>query len=393
MEQEDKDKKISSLRGRGIMYAQQLKYSPYKDIDSLYNGIEKLDPKRFAVIIHDKDIDKHGNLEEKHFQAMIEFKNPRYLTAIAKALGDKPEFFEIWDSQTISNGFAYLTHRTTKAKTKYQYDPLEVKANFDYPAELKRITSQVEKAKHPSKVEDLLDGLYDGTLCRKDVENHMTGSQYGKNCKKIEDIVAKRLRQEAEEFCKNRIKSGKPLEVIWIYGKSGTGKTSLAKKIAEQKECPYYLSGSSRDIFQAYKGEHTVILDEFRAGMIMYADLLKILDPYGEMVMAPSRYHDKYLACDLIIFTSPYSPIEYYYEEVKGVSSIETLEQLQRRISLTLYLDESYIYLAEYFRLAEDYILSNYHKKQNIFSRTARKNDLNFNADKMFQKLFDIGGR
>ena len=44
------------------------------------------------------------------------------------------------------------------------------------------------------------------------------------------------------------------------------------------------------------------------------AILLRILDPHGidSQVMAPCRYNDKPLACDLIIITTPYMPSEFY---------------------------------------------------------------------------------
>ena len=67
----------------------------------------------------------------------------------------------------------------------------------------------------------------------------------------------------------------------------------------------YYLSGSDRDYFQDYNGEHCVILDEFRPDKITYSDLLKMLDNNRFDVSAPARYHDKKILADLIVITSP----------------------------------------------------------------------------------------
>ena len=64
------------------------------------------------------------------------------------------------------------------------------------------------------------------------------------------------------------------IQVIWIYGPSGCGKTSLAKEYAQKKDQPYFISVSTRGVFQGYNGEHTLILDELRPGVITYADLL-----------------------------------------------------------------------------------------------------------------------
>jgi len=82
-------------------------------------------------------------------------------------------------------------------------------------------------------------------------------------------------------------------------------------------------------------------LDELRPRVIAYSDLLRILDPHGidSQVMAPCRYSDKPLACDLIIITTPYMPSEFYgvqFPAVLGPNVIDSLDQLALRISLTI---------------------------------------------------------
>lgn len=116
-------------------------------------------------------------------------------------------------------------------------------------------------------VEELLNALYAGVLSKEEVEKHLTGAQYGKYRRQIEDVWRKRLQNLAEEWRKEMIAQGKSVTVIWLYGTAGTGKTSLACHYAAQSGQPYYMSGSSRDIFQSYTGEHTIILDELRPGV------------------------------------------------------------------------------------------------------------------------------
>ena len=85
-----------------------------------------------------------------------------------------------------------------------------------------------------------------------------------------------------------------------------------------------------------------MILDELRPGVITYADLLRITDPHGidNQVMAPCRYNDKALACDLIITTTPYMPVEFYNAlfpaKMMSPHHIDSLGQLVRRISVTI---------------------------------------------------------
>ena len=61
----------------------------------------------------------------------MHFANGREVVAIAKKLNIAPQYIEKWDDG-IDNGFAYLIHRTPKAKNDYQYSPHEVIANFSY---------------------------------------------------------------------------------------------------------------------------------------------------------------------------------------------------------------------------------------------------------------------
>ena len=340
-----------------MMYEQQLNYLPAQSMDNLIDIIEnKLKPKRFAVILHDKDIDEQGQPKEPHIHAMMSFDNAHSLNSVARQLGDKPQYIEAWKGNS-NNGYAYLTHQTADAKDKYQYNPNDVIASFDYPALLKQISAEVAE-KNSKSVKMMLDLLYSGSISKEELEQQLTGSQYGRYKNQIENVYAKRLKNEAARFRKEMIEQGKAVQVIWIYGESGTGKTSLAKEYAMKANQSYYISGSSRDVFQNYNGEHTLILDELRPKDIEYHDLLRILDPFGQEKSAPSRYHDKELACDLIIITTPFNPLKFYYEifgDPRYLSSwarqaqkTDSFGQLLRRITLIIEMSDARIDAMEY---------------------------------------------
>lgn len=206
-------------------------------------------------------------------------------TALPRNWGDEPQYMEIW-SRKEGNGYSYLIHATKNSINKYQYSPEEVKANFNYQEEIRKITEKVKRSTQKTDSEILLDYLYKGEITKEELEKKLSGSQYGRLKRQIEDVWHKHLQFEADKWRAEMKKSGKRIEVIWISGKSGTGKTSLAIEYAEKTNRPYFITGSSRDIFQNYSGEHTVIIDEFRTDMMKYADLLRILDPFGNQVMA-----------------------------------------------------------------------------------------------------------
>ena len=338
-------------RYHNMMLAQQIQYlkPPLDTLDKLLAKVGKIGAERYAGILHDKDIG-----EEDHIHLFMHFKNSRDIKAVAKALNIAPQYIESWDNG-ISNGFAYLIHRTKNAENDYQYNATEVTANFDY-------INWVEKfeAKHQRKnkidsqrneIEHLLDCLYVGMLTREEVEKQLSGCEYAKNHKKIEDVWAKRLQNIAEERMKQRKAAGQQVEVIWIYGEAGTGKTRLAKEQAAKRNTPYYITGSSRDPFQRYNGEDVIIYDEARPPDIRFSDLLKLLDPYGEDVSAPSRYYDKAICAAVYFITSPYSPLEFY-KEIMGEdweTQKDGFDQLLRRLSLVLHVTKEKIEAVEFY--------------------------------------------
>jgi len=148
------------------MYTQQAGHLPpgIKTASDLAAHIENvLAPKEYAVILHDQDISEDGTPAEAHLHAMLCFKNARYLSAVAKALGDKEQYVQKWDGEA-NNGHAYLIHATRKAQKagKHPYDPCAVVANFNFPERMKVIVTEIEQAKagHNACNVDALLGQY-----------------------------------------------------------------------------------------------------------------------------------------------------------------------------------------------------------------------------------------
>lgn len=339
---------------RAMMYEQQLCHLP-ASVDEMYWRIEALAPKRYAGIVHDRDITDAGRPAADHLHVMMEFANPRSVRSMAKSLGDKAERLEAWKAGT-ENGFSYLCHRTDGARTKYQYDPSLVRANFDCPAALASIESRVSKARSHSNIKILLDDLLEGRIDREGLISQLSGSEHARTKRQIEDVYARRLQVSAAKWRAKMRDEGRRVQTIWIFGPAGTGKSSLAKQYAQSKGEPFFVSGSTRDVFQGYAGQHTIILDELRPSSIPYADLLRVTDPYAieHEVMAPARYADKAIAADLIIVTTPYNPMEFYCEQVRGATvgrpndDIDGFGQLERRLSLVVEMRQKEICLSEF---------------------------------------------
>lgn len=384
------DDKNTSVRCKNMMYEQQIRHLPAGSIDQLVKLLEKMAPKKYALIVHDSDVDEHNKKAEDHVHVMLSFENARSVNSVAKELGDKPQQIEKWTGKA-ENGYSYLIHATKASISKHQYSPEKVIANFNYLEEMRRITEEVKQSIQTANSTILLNSLYEGKITKENLEKKLNGSQYGRMKRQIEDVWSKYLQFQAAKWREEMKKSGKQIEVIWISGEAGTGKTSLAREYAEKSNQPYFITGSSRDLFQNYSGEHTMIIDELRADMIKYPDLLRILDPFGSQVMAPSRYSDKPLACDLILITSPYNPAEFYGELFSKTNgdSVDGLEQLLRRITLTVEMDASHIRAVEYDREKKTYQAVDKAEKENNYSKQYREKDCpGCNPKDLFESMF-----
>lgn len=343
------------LRSKSVMYEQQLDHLSH-DLPTLVSNVKKLKPKMWAYIVHDQDVTRDGKPVAPHVHVMLTFDNARSVNAIAKALNDKPQYVQAWRGDK-RNGYAYLCHRTDNARSKFQYDPADVVANFDYVAALEQFEAGASAGRKTASIPVLLDALYRGNISRDELTANLTGSQIANNARAVSAVMAERLRREAIEWRQKMIQSGKTVDVYWLWGKSETGKTRYARKLAKllSEDGKYFMSGSSRGVFEGYGGQHVLILDELSPNTVPYSDLKRITDPHGvqDIIKAPARYHDVYLMPEVIIVTSPFSPIDLYQKQV--FDNVDTFEQLARRVTFPVRMWKDSIELMEYNPIRQRY--------------------------------------
>lgn len=204
----------------------------------------------------------------------------------------------------------YLIHGNDSQKHKHQYSPREVFANFDFGTEIAnaRIIGNFKEYSYAQQLE------YVYSLPRSEKIRAYS------DLKKHWDCHCQWL----------SLTTDRKLDVMFISGGGGTGKTYYAKKLLKDMGLDFSVSSSSNDPFQDYLGQKAMILDDLRDKSFELADLLKILDN-NTVSSVKSRFNNKVFNGELIIITSSV-PLTYWYPDHKS-GSYDDLKQLYRRIS------------------------------------------------------------
>lgn len=228
-----------------------------------------------------------------HIQGCIYYKNPR-----------------IWPKKIFPR--AHINREKVKgALFRYcQKDETRVRG----PYEFGEAPEQGERTDLKEVKEDIMKGK---SVDEITLENPFMYHQYGRTLEKLEDL---RLRQQY----RTEMTQG-----IWYYGETGVGKSHKAFE-GYSSDTHFMIDGDtiSKGWWDGYKGQETVIINEFRGGL-PYNFLLQLMDKWPLNVPRRNRGGIPFISKKIII-TSPLPPEEVY----KNLSEHDSLSQLYRRCTV-----------------------------------------------------------
>ena len=282
--------------------------------------------KKWAYIIHDKDDTRPHYHIALHFGgASVDTKQVAEWFKLAYVDENGVEhsgenFVEKVKCKRWSGIVTYLVHGQDSQKNKYQYPISEVHANFDIETEIanEKILGNFEQYSYAQQL------------------------QYVNSLPLSEKAQAfSKLRKLWELQCQIlTLNTDRQIQVVFITGKGGTGKTYYAKKLLASQGYDFCVSSSSNDPFQDYMGQKSIILDDMRDTAFEFEDLLKLLDN-NTSSSVKSRFSNKVFNGEMIVITSSV-PLVYWYKELQFDKN-ETLQQLYRRISCYVVVTETEI--------------------------------------------------
>ena len=299
------------MKTRLMEIVQQTKYLTS---DAVKQGITCSYVQDYAYIVHDADTKEDGTLKEPHWHIYLRLKDSTDSKYIAQAFNVPEQYINRVKGKWV-DALMYCTHEN--ALEKYQYSEDDVVSNFDFHA-----VKEKEKAKKSkdARLDEIIDGIDTGQIREYNYTQFITMK---------ESVRYERYIKSAFKYRLDRLKGlNRDMECVFISGESGAGKTTYAKKIAEDKNYSVYVSSGSNDVLDGYSGEDCIILDDLRPSCMGLSDLLKMLDNNTASTVK-SRYKNKVLECRMIIITSVLSLDKFFSNVFENET--EPIVQLKRR--------------------------------------------------------------
>ena len=315
----------------------QTKYLTVEALDTILASHSK-DIKQYAYIVHDKDTKEDGTPKEPHFHCMLKLIDTRRRSDVASWFS-LPEMC-VQDSRTgrYESMLSYLIHEN--APEKHQYNENEVKANFNYADCMKDIRTKATRKNNEERRNEIVELIASGTIREYNIDDFITVGEYDKYKSHIKNALEYRSIMLERQNTRN-------MEVIYIYGDGGTGKSTFAESIARERGYSFKRSASERDPLATYKGQDAFVLDDVRGDTFKFQDWMCILDNFQDRP-GSSRFRDRYFTECRLLFITATDSIEDFWKELSANRPHEDPHQFYRRVKTVIHMTGKGIFCRRY---------------------------------------------
>ncbi len=231
-------------------------------------------------------LEKGKKTEKKHLQVFIRLKNAKTMSACKKA------YF---------GGKSHLERRRGTPHEAWTYCEMECEPIF-------------KKGKAPHPDEEAHATIWDQILLRigEGATEWELLNEFPASFARYSTGIGKMMTLYYETNLMNRFRE---VSVTYLWGPTGSGKT---RSILEDDPGGVYRVTNYKHPFDGYRGQKTIVFEEFYDTHMKITDMLMYLDGY--YCALPSRYYDKIARWDNVYVVSNI-PLEEQYEGITKIPS------------------------------------------------------------------------
>jgi len=329
---------------RSISYILTIPFKHNNKIIKIKDIVSKLSPYKYLVF----QLEQGQDTGYKHYQLYVEFENARYWTSIQKIFGFA--HIEIRNG-TQKEAYDYCTKEDTRLHGPFEFGKRPVFNSKNTNSGLRE--KFIQAISLGASDRDLL--LQFPTIFKKQMVDEYRSILGVKDYYEV---------------------NNRDLEVIYLFGLSGVGKSSYIRREHEANDI-YVVSDYDKDPFGNYNGQDIIVFDEYRSNFNL-TQILQYLDIYP--LFLPSRYTNKLAKYTKVYVVSNWS-LEQQYINLPHQDRQAFLNRFKYRIHIT----DDYITRDEYTRRG-DFV-----KKLTIYNPLGNKSKLFPSLPTSFNELLSIG--
>lgn len=290
-----------------------------------------------------------GQLKPAHWHIVLTFSVNRRVDEIARWFDLEPNWNEAKTGKgAAENAWTYLVH--ARDKKKYQYDPSEVCASFDYVVDLEQRIEKEERHERYAidayDLNDVLEEISVNGLSLREAQKQVTIAVYLRNKTLFENA--------RKEYVLNYAPMPLFREVFYVeskgidedHGKGGLGKSVCSKAFAKQLAREFgadiskhisdlreyiYVAGDAKVFLQEYDAQPILLVDEingadFKRALKGVNGVKSLLDPFPERKSVDKKHGAVVCTAKYIIINGIQS-FEAFKKDLAGAMMIDGIMQ------------------------------------------------------------------